>query len=406
MGVKSSIEKIYVRNYKIKLQIIIRENNLEMFTFLEQNFPQIGKELIDKYIYKINILLSSEYKLWSDLLVEEKSLIKREEYENFKSRDISFYEKKKIIGVLNKRNLTMEQILELEYIVREYLTDCRKRNEILDSINKELRVTPNNIGLIKSKEKILKTLNANSKEMLEDYTRFLEQSPGNKEIREKRARVFLKIGDYKLAVREYKMLGEDIDINTKKDMIEALAKSGNIKEAVHEYIPILKAPKCTLKDVKSALYLLMQQKEIDKETILFFRELLDQKDKQEGKVIPSKMKFIYNFFKKKKLDEFKTLKLICLKTDRELFVAYIASRNKTNGGKRNEKNCCNLHRSRDDCHGLQRAAGKWKPTAAQRRSGAGNRQLRNRRPVHQVVSAAGHQLIRAVRHRPARESLL
>ena len=112
MGVKSSIEKIYVLNYKIKLEKIIRENNLEMFTFLEQNFPQIGKELIDKYIYKINILLSSEYKLWSDLLVEEKSLIKREEYENFKSRDISFYEKKKIIGVLNKRNLTMEQILE------------------------------------------------------------------------------------------------------------------------------------------------------------------------------------------------------------------------------------------------------------------------------------------------------
>ena len=61
-----------------------------------------------------------------------------------------------MINVLNNRKLTDEQSVRLHDIVSEHLNPKQNNNPKLNSINQELGIIPNNIKLIKIKEKALK----------------------------------------------------------------------------------------------------------------------------------------------------------------------------------------------------------------------------------------------------------
>ena len=312
MDVKNNIEKIYIINQILKPEKVVKEDNMEIFSFLQKNFEYVGKGLTDIYLSKLEIILYTLLKSWKDLIYEDKLIIYRNQFEAYKNRNLGYYERKKILKFLIDGNVSFVSKEEAKDIIRRYLPEEHKHNIDLDEISEALKNMPSNIKLIRCKEKMLENLGADNKEMLDDYTRFLALNPDNKDIREKRAKIYLDSQNYKDATKDYKLLGDDINIETRRNKIIALKKSGNIKDAIDEYKKLFVTKKYTIDDLKSAVNLLIQLRKIDDSTKALFKNILEEKNREIGYVRPSRFKFINKYFMKKKIKECEKIKNICV----------------------------------------------------------------------------------------------
>lgn len=309
---------------------IVRENDIEKIEFFEQNFPEIAKELNEKYIDKVNTILNINDKKIKFLVNSKtKKDISKKELKKYFNRYIGYKEKKQLINQLKKRNLDdeqkeivrlMEEKIDNQNIKDEgkynqfhkeltehigMLNDEIKKHHIKDKkilqekkeledrlalleINEEIKITPDDLELIKIKEGILKRLNA-EEELINDYDKYIEGNPDNIGIRKKKIELIIKFGNDKDIIGDCNAIlqhNKD-DIKTRRNRALEYAQKGKILTALEDYSLILNSKKYRDDDIYQTINLLKQTKEENEKVNKLKRQLkniLDEKTKSINKL--------------------------------------------------------------------------------------------------------------------------